>query len=464
MDEQKLSNEILALAGGALNISKLTHCATRLRFEFIDQSLVDAERIKKLPGVLGVVDQGGQFQVVIGNEVQRVYRSMLKTTGAAKGQPRKPGSAKKEGLLSYIVSVISTAFTPVIPAIIGGGMIKAILAALVLLGLLTADSQTYYILDFVADSAFFFLPVLLAYGAALKFECNPILAMTVAGALLHPGFRLMAQKGDPAQFLGMSMPLADYAGSVLPILISVWIMSYIERFAEWASPSIVKFFTKPLIILLLTAPLALMVVGPIGICLNDAVAAGADYINGRASWLIPMLMGALQPLLVVSGTAWAMTPIATMQLAHNGSEVINGPGMLASNIAQGAATLCVAVKARSRELKQLAASSGFTAVMGITEPSLYGVTLKLKRPLIAAMIGGGVGGVYAGLSGLARYAFVSPGLAALPAFIGENPMNIVHALITCAIAFVVTFALAWIMGFEEIPAARAGENDGERNE
>ena len=186
-----------------------------------------------------------------------------------------------------------------------------------------------------------------------------------------------------------------------------------------------------------------------GTYLNDLVAASAEFINSKASWLIPFLMGALQPLLVVTGTAWAMTPIATMQLTNNGAEMINGPGMLASNIAQGAATLCVAVKSKNKSLKQLAASSGITAVLGITEPSLYGVTLKLKKPLIAAMIGGGCAGIYAGISGLVRYAFVSPGLAGLAAFIGENPMNIVHALITCIIAFGVTFVLTWVIGFDD---------------
>ena len=204
-----------------------------------------------------------------------------------------------------------------------------------------------------------------------------------------------------------------------------------------------------MIILLLTAPLALIVIGPFGTYLNDLVAAGAEFINGKASWLIPLLMGAFQPSLVVTGTAWAMTPIATMQLTNNGSEMINGPGMLASNIAQGAATLCVAVKSKNKNLKQLAASAGTTALLGITEPSLYGVTLKLKKSLIMAMIGGGCAGIYAGFSGLVRYAFVSPGLATLPAFIGKNPMNIIHALITCLIAFVVTFVLTWVLDFED---------------
>lgn len=450
MDYQKLGVDILALSGGKQNVSKLTHCATRLRFEFNDSHAVQAEAIAKLPGVISVVDRGGQFQVVIGNDVQVTYRAILNEIGEMNSQRNASNKQqKKGGIFTQIISVISTTFTPVIPAITGAGMIKALLAILKLTGLISADSTTYRLLDTISDAAFFFLPVLLAYGASIKFACNPILAMTIAGALLHPNLAQLLASGGPISFIGIPVRLADYAGSVLPIILTVWIMSYIERFAEKVSPSMITFFTKPMIVLLFTAPLALVVIGPFGIFLNDLVASGAAIIDGKASWLIPMLMGGLQPFLVITGTAWAMTPIATSQLTRNGFEMINGPGMLASNIAQGAATLCVAFKTKNKNLKQLASSAGFTALLGITEPSLYGVTLKLKKPLIAAMIGGGCAGIYAGLAGLVRYAFVSPGLAALPAFIGENPMNIVHALITCAIAIVVTFALTWIMGFDD---------------
>ncbi|MEO2506963.1 beta-glucoside-specific PTS transporter subunit IIABC [Clostridium paraputrificum] len=450
MDYKKVGLDVLELVGGASNVSKLTHCATRLRFELNNISKAKVSEIEKLPGVISVVNKGGQFQVVIGNEVQTAYRSILNKLGNNVNDKKETeGKKEKQGFISSFISVISTTFTPMIPAITGAGMIKALLAILTLTGLLTSESHTYILLDTIADAAFFFMPMLLAYGAALKFECSPILAITIAGALLHPNLGSLMASGDSISFMGLPVRLTDYAGSVIPIIITVWAMSYIEKFAEKVSPSIIKFFTKPLLILLITAPLALIVIGPVGTYLNDLVAASAEFINSKASWLIPFLMGALQPLLVVTGTAWAMTPIATMQLTNNGAEMINGPGMLASNIAQGAATLCVAVKSKNKSLKQLAASSGITAVLGITEPSLYGVTLRLKKPLIAAMIGGGCAGIYAGISGLVRYAFVSPGLAGLAAFIGENPMNIVHALITCIIAFGVTFVLTWIIGFDD---------------
>ncbi|WP_416414679.1 beta-glucoside-specific PTS transporter subunit IIABC [Pantoea sp. App145] len=451
MSHNELAEEILRLVKGGGNIRTLTHCATRLRMEFNDRDAVDSAQIEKLPGVISVVERGGQFQIVVGNDVQRVFRVLEKATSGNKAKAVPLADKERSGIVSQIISVISTTFTPVIPAITGAGMIKALLAICKLTGVMNESSPTWQLLNIISDAAFFFLPVLLAYGAALKFECNAILAMTIAGAMLHPEIGKMIASGKPVDFLGLPFQLADYAGSVLPIILTVWLMSWIERFAERFSPSIIKFFVKPMIILLVTAPLALVVVGPLGIWLNDVVASGAVIIDRHASWLIPMLMGGLQPFLVITGTAWAMTPIATGQLSKNGFEMINGPGMLASNIAQGAATLCVALKTRNKNLRQLASSAGFTALLGITEPSLYGVTLKLKRPLIAAMIGGGCAGIYAGLSGLVRYAFVSPGLAALPAFIGANPMNIVHALVTCAIAIVVTFALTWILGFEDIP-------------
>lgn len=449
MDYRVLGKELIELIGGTENIRQLTHCATRLRFEFYDTGKVQKQKIENKEGVIGVVEKGGQFQIIIGNEVQTTFRAikenMKEDAGAADSEQPK----EKQGIVNTIISVISTTFTPVIPALIGGGMIKAVLSILVLAGLVSDTGSTYQILSFISDAPFYFMPVLLAYGAAQKFKCSPIMAMTMACALLHPTWSGIVGAGESVSLFGIPAVLVDYSYSVVPIILSVWIMSYVERFAEKYSPSVIKFFLKPMIIMFVAIPVGLLAVGPLGNLLNDLVQSGADFINARVSWLIPMLMGAFQPFLTLTGTAWAMTPIATSQISTLGYEVVNGPGMLASNIAQGGATLAVAVKAKNKDLKQLASSSGFTAVMGITEPCLYGVLLKLKRPFVASMIGGAVGGVYAGLSGLVRYAFVSPGLTAIPAFIGENPMNVVHAVVTIIISFVAGFAASWLLGFKE---------------
>lgn len=447
MDYKKVGLDVLAAIGGKENVVSVTHCATRLRFELVDKEKVDKSKLDVNPGVISVVDSGGQFQVIVGNDVQTAFKSITKEVGQDGEKNDKNHS--QESLISRFISVISTTFTPMIPAITGAGMVKAILAILTLLNLISPDSTTYIILNTISDAAFYFMPVLLAYGAAIKFEVSPILAITVSGILLHPDLISLFADHQTVTFAGMPVLAASYAGSVVPIILAVWIMSYVDRFAEWISPSFLKFFLKPMIIFLIMGPLTLIVIGPLGVLLNDAVANGAEWINGKASWLIPFLMGGLQPFLVLTGTAWAMTPIATAQLSKYKQETVNGPGMLASNIAQAGATLAVAMKTKNKELKQLAGSAGLTALMGITEPSLFGVTLKLKKPLFASMIGGALGGLYAGLSGMVRYAFVSPGLAGLAAFIGKNPMNIVHAIITCVIAFTSTFVITYLIGFDD---------------
>ena len=374
MDYKALAGEIIRLIGGTENIRQLTHCATRLRLEFYDRSKVDAKKIESLSGVISVVDKGGQFQIVIGNDVQTVFRAVKAEMKEEPGQSSRESDAaddgEKPGIVSRIISVISTTFTPVIPALIGGGMIKAVLSILVLFNLVNEASTTYSIITFISDAPFYFMPVLLAYGAAMKFQCSPIMAMTLACALLHPTWTGIVSAGEAVTFFGIPVILVDYASSVVPIILSVWILSYVEKLAEKYSPSVIKFFLKPLLTMFISIPIALLIVGPLGNLLNDIVQAGADFLNARVSWLIPMLMGAFQPFLTLTGTAWAMTPIATSQISALGYEVVNGPGMLASNIAQGGATLAVAVKAKNKDLKQLASSSGFTAVMGITEPCL----------------------------------------------------------------------------------------------
>ena len=449
MNYQQFGNDIIQNIGGIDNIKQLTHCATRLRLEFYDMNKVNTKKIESLNGVISVVEKGGQYQIVIGNEVQSVFRAIQSQMKDVPSTSHEEAEEEKGSVVNRIISVISTTFTPVIPALIGGGMIKAVLSILVLFNLVNEASSTYEIINFISDAPFYFMPVLLAYGASQKFKTSPIMAMTMACALLHPTWSSLVSAGEPLTFFGAPVVLVDYASSVIPIILSVWIMSYVEKFAEKYSPSIIKFFLKPLLVMFISVPIALIIVGPLGNLLNDLVQSGANYLNAHVSWLIPMLMGAFQPFLTLTGTAWAMTPIATSQISTLGYEIVNGPGMLASNIAQGGATLAVALKAKDENLKSLASSSGFTAVMGITEPCLYGVLLKLKRPFVASMIGGAAGGIYAGITGLVRYAFVSPGLTAIPAFIGKNPMNVVHAIVTIIISFVVGFVASWILGFKE---------------
>ncbi|MGL4561930.1 MAG: PTS transporter subunit EIIC, partial [Brevinema sp.] len=399
-----LSENILCHIGGKENVKKLTHCATRLRFELHDQSLAEEDQLKNLVGVIGVVQGGGQFQVIVGQNVQQLFKVLNPIVNNPSASEKSSNSSTKKFSMNQIFNAVSTIFAPMIPAITGAGMIKAVLALLVVTKSIDISGNTYYILNMISDAAFYFLPILLAYGAAIKFETNTGLSLTIAGILLHPSWIALVNAQQDSSYFNIPLTLVDYGGSVLPIILTVWLQSYIEKFADKYTPEMIKFFTKPLITLLLTGSISLMIIGPFGSFLNNMIGAGANIVNQYVSWLIPLLMGIFQPLMLLTGTAWSLTPIATIQLSKQGFEQVNGPGMLASNLAQGGSTLAIAFKTKQTELKELAFSTGFTALLGITEPSLFGVTVKYKRALIATMIGGGIGGIYAGLSGLVRYA------------------------------------------------------------
>ena len=255
-------------------------------------------------------------------------------------------------------------------------------------------------------------------------------------------------------FIGLPLTLISYGSSVIPAILAVWLMSVVEPLADRISPKPIKFLAKPLITLLVVSPVTLIVLGPLGYTIGTGIAAGADYLNRNVSWLVPTLMGAFMPLLVLTGMHWSFTPIIVQSYASYGCEAVMGPGSFVSNICQGAASLAVALKTKNKETRQVATSAGITALLGVTEPAMFGVTLKLKRPLYAVMIGGACGGLYAGINGVVRYTSGTPGLASFAIFIGENPMNLAHAFISVGIGFVITFVLTWILGFEEAAPAK----------
>ena len=446
MNYENLAKEILKNVGGQKNVSNLTHCATRLRFNLKDLSKANTEAIKKTKGVMGVVDKGAQYQIIIGSDVASVYKELLKIGNFQSSSSKNDGDKKG---LDKIFDIISGTFTPILPPLTAAGMLKAVLVLLTTFGLMSKESQTYYILSFMADAIFFLFPVALGYTAAVKFKCNPFMGMLMGGIMIHPNWTALVNAKEAVTLFGLPVKLVSYTSSVIPIILVVWVMSYVENFADKISPKAIKFFSKPLITILIMGPLALIALGPIGSILGDGLANVVTAVNNIAPWSIPMIIGGVSPLLVLVGMHYALFPLSFNDLALKGSENILGPGMLVSNIAQGAAVLSVSLKTKNKDLKQLSGSSGLTALLGITEPAMYGVTMRLKKPLIAVCTGGALAGLYIGLMGVVRYSSGAPGLASIAIFIGENPMNIIHALIGCGIAFVSSFALTWIIGFED---------------
>lgn len=456
MDYKNLAQTILKGVGGQENVSAVTHCATRLRFNLKNEAKADTGELKKTKGIMGVVNKGGQYQIVIGSDVGSVYRELLEL-GSFETAGGNDGSGEREDNKSPIIQVLDTIsgiFTPIIPAITGAGMLKAVMALLVSFHLIQTESQTYQMLNFFADAAFYFLPFLIANSAAKKFKCNAYMAMSIAGVMLHPNFQAMMnaakETGAGLHFIGLPVSIVTYSSSVIPIILGIWFMSFVEPVADKVSPKPIKFFTKPLLTLIITAPVTLIVLGPLGNIIGNVIAAGITFLNTYAGWLVPLVVGTFTPLMVMTGMHYALIPIGINNIATAGFDTVVGPGMLGSNIAQGGAALAVAFKTRDSELKQLASSAGITAVCGITEPALYGVNLKYKRPLIAAMIGGGVSGLFLGITGVGRFTSGSPGLLALPGYIGtEGFRNITFAVIGAGLAFGVSFIASWIMGVGE---------------
>lgn len=446
MNYQKLAQRIVENIGGSGNIQQITNCATRLRLVLKDNALVNEDALKKTQGVMGTTKSGGQFQIIIGTEVPKVKKEVENILGADFKETR---SIAKDGIVNKILGVLSGSITPMIPALTGAGLMKAFMALFVTLGFISKNDDLYITLNFIADAAFYFMPIIVAYGAAKKFNCNSVLAMVVAGVLIHPNFVQLVTDGTPITFMGMNIQMVKYGSTIIPAILSTWVMSYIENISEKFIPKFLKYFFKPLVVIAVTSIISILFLAPLGNIIGNVVASAITSLNAFGTWIIPTVIGGIFPLLIMTGMHWSLAPIWLESIAVTGSEILLGPGSLASNIAQGAASLCVAMKTKDKELKQIASSAGFTALMGITEPAMFGVTVKYKGVLASVMFGGLVGGFFAGITGVVRYAAGGAGIALLPCFIGENPMNVVYAILTMLISFVVTFACTWFFGFKE---------------
>ncbi len=471
MNYQELGTKILSLVGGKENVTGLTHCATRLRFILKDDTKAKTDVLKNTPGVLGVVKNGGQYQVIIGNDVNHVYKPIAEVCDLANTETKKGQEPEeKKSLGERFIATITGIFTPILPAITAAGMLKAVLAVLTAFKLINTSSDTYQVINFMADAAFYFLPILLANSAAKKFNCNPYMAMMLGGILLHPNFVNMVaaskESGEAIRLFFVPIYNASYSSSVIPIILSVWFMSLVEPIADKVSPKAIKFFTKPLLTILVSGAIALWALGPIGYIVASWIANGVNLLNTYVSWLVPLVLGGTFPLLVMTGTHYGIIPIGINNRMTTGYDTIVYPANLSSNIAQGAATFAVAIKTKSQEIKQLATSAGITAVCGITEPALYGINMRFKTPLISACIGGAAGGLYVGLLKVKNYAGGSPGLMTLPGYIGGNGFtDLIHACVGAAIAFVVSFATSYMLYKEqEEPTKHLKETDGTNEE
>ena len=457
------AKSILDAVGGSENVISVTHCMTRLRFNLADEDLASDSEVENVPSVLRVIRQGGQYQVVIGNDVPKVYSELLRlgVSGDSVTDTVKKESGKKENVFSRFLGFVAGSMTPLLPAMLGGGMVKVLTTLLNAVGVLSETSPTYAVLAIIGDAFFYFLPIMLAASIAERIGSSKMLAMLVAAILLHPQLAALFDAGE-VSFIGLPVTSAVYSSSVLPVFIMIPIMKYIEIFADKISPSVIKVFFKPLLVILVAAPLALIVVGPIGAIAGNLLADGVNFLYARAGWLTIALLAAFMPFIIMTGMHYALIPIATISISSLGFDPIVIISMFCSNLAQGGAALGVAAKTRDKSTRQISVGSGVSAIIaGVTEPALYGVTMKFKKPLIAACIAAGVSGLYAGFSGVAAYALGgSPSVFSLIQMISPDGFgNLVSGLIAMTVSLLLSFILTLALYREKSTAAEHAEKD-----
>ncbi|EIY5136757.1 PTS glucose transporter subunit IIA [Klebsiella quasipneumoniae] len=448
-----LITSIISHIGGIGNVKDLTHCQTRLRFVLVDNN-IDIAKLKSLEGVINVIMSGGQCQVVVGTHVKDVFDAFNDAYPARSSSSSNISTSKNRKIsLSSVMDFISGTFNPLIPAISGAGMVKALLALLVVFNLIGKEEKTYVVINFMSDAVFYFLPILLAYNAASKLKCNPILAAVLGGILLHPQFVQLRLTGDPIQIFGLPVRLVNYGSSVVPILLIVWLQSFVERFLNTIVPNAIKIIFVPMLTLMFVGIIGLTLLGPLGGYIGDYIALAFVGLQSVGSWTVVFLVATLWPILVMFGIHFSITPLSIAQLTTLKVENIIGPGAMIANISQAVAALVVGFRTQENTTRQIARSSGITALMGITEPALYGVNLPKKYPLIACMTGAACGGLYAGITDVYRYAVGSSGLPALPLYLGENLWNIFNILIALLISVIVTAILTYILSLKYEPAS-----------
>ncbi|MCB7318545.1 beta-glucoside-specific PTS transporter subunit IIABC [Lacrimispora sp. 210928-DFI.3.58] len=473
IDYQKTAKELVKELGGDENITNVTHCATRLRFILKDEAIVNKDKVAKIPGVITTVQAGGQFQVVIGNHVKDAYgyvTELVHVSGDAQGS-----SDRKVGVFSRIIDIISSIFAPFLYTLAACGILQGILGVLVALNAIDTAGGTYRILNFISWTAFTYLPVMIAVTASKKFNVNTYVALVIACALVCPDYMSMVSSGEAIAFLGIPVQLLSYTSSVIPIILAIWIASYVQRFFDKYLPIVVRNLFSPMFTIVIMVPLTLLAFGPVGNTIGNAIGGIYNYLYGLSPIVAGIIVGGFWEVLVIFGVHWGITPVTVGNYANLGYDTFTG--LQASAVfAQAGAALGVFFKTKDKDMKGVSLSAAITGFFGITEPAIYGVNLRLKKPMICGCIAGAVGGAIGGAFNAVSWGYNMPGIATLPAYFKSGHMNqFIGYLISIAVAFVLGIILTFVVGFaedtepekeettdaqKESQAASAGDNEG----
>lgn len=444
---EKIAEEILERIGGAANISNCTHCMTRLRFTLKDTSLVKAEEIEALQGVLGIKNAGGQFQVIIGKDVNDVYDCVckianIKTTELDITDGEEAGEKKKIG--QQILDYISNAFIPLVPALVGSGMLKGFLSLFTYLGWLDATSATYAVLSAAGNAVFYFIPLLIAYNTAKYLKANIVVAMVIMGALMEPNFTALAGAEDPLTLFGLPLTVITYSSMIIPALIIVPIQAQLEKLLKRFIPKSIQLLFVPLITIFVMVVLSVLVIGPASSELSNLIGKASNWLNDTNAVLLGILVGGTVGYLTILGVHMALVPIIMLNFTNMGADPVLA-FMSATCYAQIGVAFAIWFRSKDKEVKSLAGASGITALLaGVTEPILFGVCMKYKRSYAVIGIAGALGGMIMGIFGCKAMGFVNAGILGLSGYFSDT---FGFYLLAAAVSMVAGFILMAVFGF-----------------
>ncbi|MFB8377842.1 beta-glucoside-specific PTS transporter subunit IIABC [Paenibacillus taichungensis] len=444
MDHKKMGDDIVRLVGGEANINGLVHCATRLRFDLKDSKKAERETLEKHDGIITVVESGGQFQVVIGSNVAHVYAEIMKNRDfGGDSSSSTESTGEKTSVLSKVFEIISGSFSPLIPAMAGSGMLKALLTVLTMLGWMSDTSDTYLILSAAGNAVFYFLPIFLGITLGMKLKANPYVAGVIGAALMEPNFTGLMDKGSDVSFLGIPVVMMNYSASVFPIFISISIYAVLDKLLKKIILKDLQLFLVPMIALMIMVPLSAMAFGPFGTTVGDWISSGVTWLIGVSGILSGIVLGGFMTFMVVFGLHWGFTPITIQNIGVGGDPI---EAMAAAAVfAQIGVAFGIFLKAKkNKTLRTLAGSTSLTGLLaGVTEPIVYGLILRYKRVIPIVVIAGAIGGAINGHFGVKMTAYVFHNIFAIPVY---TPTVVYVIAIACS--FAVAAVLTVMFGYE----------------
>lgn len=442
MKYKDFNTKIIELVGGKDNVQAVVHCMTRLRFTLKDRSKAKTEEIKKIDGVVDVVSNDVAYQIIVGTHVSEVHSELISMLGIS-GEADSSENKVKKNPVKAVLDLFSESMTPILEPIIAAGMLAGVLSLLSLTGIISAESPTYILLDNIRSSVFFFLPIFMAMSCAKRLNASPFLAVALAATLLSTGINGV----EGLSFFGIALPTTTYSNSFIPIILAVWFMGYVQKTLKKVLPKFLHYFLVPVFTLIICLPITLMFFGPIGEWIGSAMSWVCMFLkNTLGNWSVIALYAAVQPFLIMFGAGNFIIPIVVQFHAELGYDPIFYAACTISDIAVAGAMLGYFLRAKNEKQKQLFGTFSFSALMGVTEPAIYGAFVKFRKLFLAVAIGGGLGGLYAGIANVKTYA-MAWGLAGLPSYIGNNDYkNFYSMIIAVIIGFVAAAVAAYFLG------------------